>query len=251
MTRDERSRITVRQKFIILLAVVLAVLLYFAPKLPSEKKSAEVSEANSDFISSFEEAKKNISSEQKIIFDKTESSLKKAEEEKTETAWIASAGDFLKGARLIQGDKKTILYKGAIESYEKALALNSENLSAKTNLGTAIVESSSLLGTQPMKGISLLREVIRKDSNNIDANLQLGLFSVTSQQFDKAIERFKRILRIDSTRIDMYVYLGDTYMQMGEKQKAITSYENYKTRVKDTLIIKDIDQYIKKLKQQQ
>ena len=143
-----------------------------------------------------------------------------------------------------------VLYKGAINGFEKALGFNPDNLLAKINLGTSIVKSSALLGNQPMKGITLLREVIQKDSNNIEANLQLGLFSVSSQQFDKAIERFQRILRIDSTHIDMYVYLGDTYLTMGEKQKAIESYENYKIRVKDTLIIKDIDEYIKKLKNQ-
>ena len=241
---------TIRQKFVILLGVVLAVLLYFAPKLSREKKSESDSAVNAGFVSSFEEAMKSVSPEQKTIFDKAEKSLKKAEANNNEQSWVASSDIFLKGARLIQGDKKAILYKGAIAGFEKALALNPDNLSAKTNLGTAIVESSSLLGNQPMKGITLLREVIQKDSNNIDANLQLGLFSVTSQQFNKAIERFQRILRIDSTHIDMYVYLGDTYLTMGEKQKAIESYENYKTKVKDTLIIKDIDQYIKKLKQQ-
>ena len=241
---------TLRQKIIILLGVALAVLLYFAPKISTEKKAEGDSKDNADFVSSFEEAKKSLSPEQKTIFDRVEKSLKKAETDNNEQSWLASAEDFLKGARLIQGDKKAVLYKGAMDGFEKVLALNPENLSAKTNLGTAIVESSSMTGTQPMKGITLLREVIQKDSNNIDANLQLGLFSVTSQQFDKAIERFKRILRIDSTHIDMYVYLGDTYIQMGEKKKAIENYENYKTRVKDTLIIKDIDQYIKKLKNQ-
>lgn len=239
---------TSRQKLIILLAVVLAVLLYFAPKLPSEKK--QEAKEDSDFIALFEEAKKNISSDQKNIFDRAEQSLKKAQTDNNEQLWLASANDFLKGARLIQDAQKAVLYKGAIIGFEKALGFNPDNLSAKTNLGTAIVESSSLLGNQPMKGITLLREVIRKDSNNIEANLQLGLFSVTSQQFDKAIERFSRILRIDSTHIDMYVYLGDTYLTMGEKQKAIASYENYKTKVKDTLIIKNIDEYIIKLKQQ-
>ena len=241
---------TLRQKLIILLGLALAVLLYFAPNLSTEKKSEGDSKVNADFVSAFEEAKKSLSPEQKTIFDRVEKSLKKAEADNNEQSWMSSGEDFLKGARLIQGDKKAVLYKGAMDGFEKALVLNPENLSAKTNLGTAIVESSSMTGTQPMKGITLLREVIQKDSNNIDANLQLGLFSVTSQQFDKAIERFKRILRIDSTHIDMYVYLGDTYMQMVEKQKAIENYENYKTRVKDTLIIKDIDQYIKKLKQQ-
>ncbi|MBI4929952.1 MAG: hypothetical protein HY841_04255 [Bacteroidetes bacterium] len=225
----------------------MAALLYFAPKIQSEAKQNE--KENSDFTSSFEEALKNAPSEQKDIFARLETGLKKAEADNNEQSWLASANDFLKGAQLIKSDKKATLYIGAIKGFEKALKFSPENLSIKTNLGTAIVESSSLIGNQPMKGITLLREVIQKDSNNIEANLQLGLFSVTSQQFQKAIERFNRILRIDSTHIDMYVYLGDTYIQMGEKQKAIESYENYKTRVKDTLIIKDIDEYIKKLKQ--
>lgn len=239
--------ISSKQKLVILLSVVLAVLLYFAPKLASEEKQAE--KEHSDTNTSFEEALKNVPAEQKEIFERIDASRKKAEADNNEESWLASANDFLKGARLVHGESKSVLYKGAISAFEKALGFNPDNLSAKTNLGTAIVESSSLLGNQPMKGITLLREVVQKDSNNIEANLQLGLFSVTSQQFDKAIERFNRILRIDSTHIDMYVYLGDTYLTMGDKPKAIESYENYKTRVKDTLIIKDIDEYIKKLKQ--
>ena len=239
--------ISSKQKLVILLSVVLAVLLYFAPKMASEAKQTE--KTDSDFATSFEDAMKNVPAEQKEIFNRIETSLRKAKTDNNEQSWFASATDFLKGARLIQDDKKTTLYKGAIHGFEKTLEFNPDNLSAKTNLGTAIVESSSLLGNQPMKGITLLREVIQMDSNNIEANLQLGLFSVTSQQFGKAIERFNRILRIDSSHIDMYVYLGDTYLTMGDKPKAIESYENYKTRVKDTLIIKDIDQYIKKLKQ--
>ena len=237
---------TSKQKLVVLLAIGLALLLYFAPKLPTEAKSETKEDA--DLSASFAEAKKTATSEQKNLFDRLEKSLLKAQADNNEASWVASADDFLKGARFIQGDQKASLYKGAIAGYEKTLELNPDNLSAKVNLGASIVESSSMLGNQPMKGITLLREVIQKDSNNIEANLQLGLFSVTSQQFDKAIERFLRILRIDSTHIDMHVYLGDTYLTMGNKQKAIESYENYKTRVKDTLIVKDIDEYIKKLK---
>lgn len=239
---------TFRQILLILLAVILAVLLYFAPKMAPEKVQ-KPEETLADFTVQFEEAKKNVSSEQKHIFDRLEEGLKKTQTENNEQAWLASANDFLKAARFFQDDKRVVLYQGAINGFEKVLSFNPNNLSAKTNLGTSIVESSSLLGNQPMKGISILREVVQQDSVNIEANLQLGLFSLTSQQFDKAIERFKRILKIDSSRIDMYVYMGDTYVTMGEKQKAIESYENYKIRVKDTLIIKDINEYIKKLKQ--
>ena len=238
---------TSKQLFIILLTVVLAVLLYFAPKMTSGKK--QELEENVDFIKTFEAAKKTLNTEQLIVFKKLEEMHKKAESLNDENTWQASGLEFLKAGRYFQDNNKAALYKEAIRSFKKALEINEGNLSAKTNLGTCIVESAALLGNPPMQGISLLREVIAIDSLNIDANQQLGLFSVTSRQFDKAIERFQRILRIDSTHIDMYVYLGDTYLSMGEKQKAIESYENYKIRVKDTLVSKDIDEYIKKLKQ--
>ena len=239
---------TSRQIIIILLTVILAVLLYFAPKIASEK-TQKPDEKQPDFTAQFEQAKKKAAPEQKYIFDRLEEGVKKTQTENNESAWFKLANDYLKAARFFPDDKRVVLYQGAINGFEKVLSFNPNNLTAKTNLGTSIVESSSLLGNQPMKGITILREVIQQDSVNIEANLQLGLFSLTSQQFDKAIERFKRILRIDSTRIDMHVYMGDTYMTMGEKQKAIESYENYKNRVKDTLIIKDINEYIKKLKQ--
>lgn len=235
-----------KQILVILFTVILAVLLYFAPRIGSVKEPEKASEA--DQTVQFEEARKKASPEQAKIFDKLESKLKEAEKSNSEEAWMASSSEFLKAARYFQDNNKAMLYKAAISGFEKAIAMNPDNLSAKTSLGSAIVESSGLLGEQPMRGITLIREVLAKDSANIEANLQLGLFSVTSRQFDKAIERFQRILRIDSTHIDMYVYLGDTYMSMGEKGKAIESYENYKTRIKDTLIIKDIDEYIKKLK---
>ena len=236
-----------KQKLIIFLAVTLAVLLYFAPKIASEKTLDTKEDA--DYTAQFEGAMKSLTAEQKTIFDRLDKGLRKAQTDNNEEAWMASAGDFLKGARLVQEDKKAVLYKGAISGFEKVLVFNPNNLSAKTSLGTCIVESSNLLGIQPMKGITLLREVLAKDSNNIEANLQLGLFSVTSQQFGKAIDRFQKILRIDSSNIAMYVYLGDTYMQMGEKEKAIENYENYKVRVKDTLIERSIDEHITKLKQ--
>jgi cytochrome c-type biogenesis protein CcmH/NrfG len=235
-----------RQILVILLTAILAVLLYFAPKKGSVKNPE--TEGDTDFTTRFEEARKKLSPEQAKIFDKLEANLRKAQTENNEEAWMGSSNEFLKAARYFQDNNKALLYKEAISGFEKVLEINPKNLPAKTALGSAIVEGSGLLGTQPMKGITLLREVIAQDSANIEANLQLGLFSVTSRQFDKAIERFQRILRIDSTHIEMYVYMGDTYLTMGEKQKAIDSYENYKIRVKDTLITKDIDEYIKKLK---
>ena len=231
---------------LVLLAVVLGMALYFVPTKPPAQT---LSDEEKDFSSSLENEGKKISGEQKIFFQSLEKKYADAVSLNTETAWLDAASGFLKGARFSQNDSKALYYKGAIVCFEKALEINPGNISAKTNLGTCIVESSALLGIQPMKGINLLREAVQQDSANIDAHLQLGIFSVTSRQFDKAIERFEKILTIDSSRIDMYVYLGDTHRAMGDKPKAIESYERYKSQVADTLIQNDIEEYIKKLKQ--
>jgi len=51
-------------------------------------------------------------------------------------------------------------------------------------------------GPNPMEGITILRELIAKDSNNVDAQYYLGLFSVRSGQLDKAMNRFQKVLQI-------------------------------------------------------
>ena len=42
----------------------------------------------------------------------------------------------------------------------------------------------------PMKGITLLKEVLEEDENNTEALYYLGVFSIQSGQFDKGIGRF-------------------------------------------------------------
>ncbi|MBL0314674.1 MAG: hypothetical protein IPP69_02455 [Flavobacteriales bacterium] len=49
-------------------------------------------------------------------------------------------------------------------------------------------------GADPMAGIMQLRELVAKDSTNVDAQYYLGLFSLKSGQLDKAIGRFNTVL---------------------------------------------------------
>src|ERR1035437_586363 len=144
---------TSRQKFMILLAVVLAVLIYFAPKLPSEKKQ-EASDGVSDYTALIAEAKKNLVAEQRSAIDKLESlasneqagnkkavlydSIRKvwlnyknpymyavygqsvAEIDNTEQAWLNAADAFMKAGKFSNDANKGNLYKSAIQGFKKA-----------------------------------------------------------------------------------------------------------------------------------
>lgn len=77
-------------------------------------------------------------------------------------------------------------------------------------------------GPQPMEGIAILRELIAKDSANVSAHYWLGVFSVKSGQYDKAIERFNKVIALDPEYLAAYIDLGGLYMETDSAQKALT-----------------------------
>ncbi len=172
---------------------------------------------------------------------------KKAAADKTEISYLNAAYRYFDGFKMAEDSlERSYFVDKAIENYNKVLALNSENLNAKTDLGICYAEGTS----NPMKGITLLREVVQKDPKHENAQLNLGFLSVKSRQFDKALERFNKVLEINPGRIDTYVFIGQTYLQMGDKEKAIQSFENFKSLSNNDKAIAEIDAYLKELKAQ-
>lgn len=79
-------------------------------------------------------------------------------------------------------------------------------------------------GSDPMQGITMLREIVAKDSLNLSAQYYLGLFSVQSGQMDKAIKRFKTVVAIDSTFAPAYAELGGAYLKMDSLGMALKQF---------------------------
>ncbi len=136
------------------------------------------------------------------------------------------------------------LIGNAIVALDACLKMNPNNLKAKTILGSCYVSGSQ----DPMKGITLLREVVAQDSNYIEAHLKLAMFAVQSGQNDKAIARFNKILDIDPNFIEAYLYIGEVYASINEKDKAIKNLELFKAKSNDAVVINEVDKYINELK---
>ncbi len=140
----------------------------------------------------------------------------------------------------------------AIECYKNAVKLNQADLSAKTGLGVAYVNQTSLGmadpdGGSPMQGIMLLLDVVKQDPNNRNANLSLGLFAMKSGQYAKAVLRFKTVIA-QKAEAEPYFYLAESYKQLGQKKEAIEAYQKCKDMMADQAFGQRIDEYIKELK---
>lgn len=171
-------------------------------------------------------------------------SEKVAEKRNTRDAWVIAGNRYYAATGFVNADERGQLYVNAIRCFTKAQDLAPNDLDIQTSIAACYVEGTA----DPMKGIGLLRDVIAKDSANVSAQLQLALFSVKSNQFDKAIMRFKKVLELDPTKLDAYLYLADVYEQTGDKANAIKNLEKYRDLVTDITVKTEVQGYIDKLK---
>jgi len=161
----------------------------------------------------------------------------------TSDNWTTAGNRYFNTTRLIQPDKRNALFQLAIRCFGKAVEINPGNTTAKINLAACYVEGT----TDPMKGISLLKEIEKTDSNNINLQLNFAAFSEKSGQFDKAIQRYNKVLKIDPGYIEAYLHLADAYENKGDKPGAIESLEKYLSLVDDVTIKTEVKNYINKL----
>jgi tetratricopeptide (TPR) repeat protein len=158
--------------------------------------------------------------------------------------WLSAGDRFNDAYKRIQDTLvQPVLVTNSVEAFQNALKLKPESLDAKMGLGIAYVNG----GASPMQGIALLLEVVKQDPKNVSANLNLGMFSMKSGQYEKAVDRFKTVIAAQPG-FEPYYYLAETYKQLGRKKEAIAAYQKCKEMMPDPAFGQRIDEYIKELK---
>jgi tetratricopeptide (TPR) repeat protein len=238
-----------KQLLLIAGAIAITVALFYAPKKITKDNIVEKQSDiySFDFLNS--EAKKKLKRQEAEPINVVESALSKdnssttlidslgkmwdrlempqvsshyyellAEKNPDEKSWTNAAYRYYDAFR-ITGDSalRKIFVEKAIESYQKVLEINPENLDAKTDLGACYAEGTS----NPMQGIMLLRDVVAKNPQHEMAQFNLGVLSVKSGQYEKAVDRFQKVLEINPGNLNARFMLGRTYAMMGNKDLAL------------------------------
>lgn len=138
----------------------------------------------------------------------------------------------------------------AISLFENAIKLNPENDDLRIGLGSCYIYGKGRSGNpeQTMKGIQELLGVARRDSNNMKAQVVLGVGGLVSGQFDKALERFKKVVNKEPGNLEAIAYLADTYAAKGNKAEAIKWYTLSKRLANNPHYTEEVDKRIQSLK---
>ncbi len=115
-------------------------------------------------------------------------------------------------------------------------------LNVKANLAMTYIASAD-----PMKGIALLREILEKDPNHKGAIYNMGVLSIQSNQYDRAIERFEQLVGLDPENVQAQFYLGLSYFEAGRKTMAKKQFEKVKTLDSDPEIQAAADGYLEEI----
>jgi len=126
----------------------------------------------------------------------------------------------------------------AKDLFERSLKLNPNNDSSKVGLGEVYLYGGIAM---PMQGISLLKEVVAKDSNNIYAQMSLGRASLMSNQIEKAVEHFKKVVSLQPNNIEAIFRIAEIVEQLGNKREAIEWYTKLLPLTNGAEIRKDIE----------
>jgi tetratricopeptide (TPR) repeat protein len=138
----------------------------------------------------------------------------------------------------------------AIALFEKAIELYPNNDEVKVGLGSCYIFGKGRVGgpEETMKGIQLLLSIVRKDSNNMKAQMMLGVGGYISGQYDKAIERLQKVITVQPDNVEAIAFLADAYAARGDKKEAIKWYLLSKRLVNDPHYSKEVDERIKQLR---
>ena len=138
----------------------------------------------------------------------------------------------------------------AITLFEKAIELNPGNDDLKVGLGSCYVFGKGRIGgtEETMKGIQQLLAVIKKDSNNMKAQMILGVGGYVSGQYGKAIERLQKVVTAQPDNLEAIAFLADAYAAKGDKAEAIKWYLISKRLVNNPDYSKEVDERIKLLR---
>ena len=162
----------------------------------------------------------------------------------TDLSLIEQTGNAYYEAYTFALDKEKVedLANKTREYLGKILEGDASRLDLKTKIAMTYVSSSN-----PMQGITMLREVLDQDPTNEDGLFNMGVLSLQSGQYDRASERFEELVKYHPENLQGQFYLGVSYFESKEKNKAKAQFELVRSMTQDPMILESIRTYLEKL----
>ena len=157
--------------------------------------------------------------------------------------WRKAGDAYYEAFKFAVDEAKTMqLVSKARSFYDKILATGTNDLEARNNIAMMLVSTSA-----PMQGVMMLREILAEAPQNERALFNMGILSIRSQQFDRALERFETLTGYYPEHLEGHYYLGVSYFETGQLDKAKAQFEKVKQMDSDAMVQTAADEYLERI----
>jgi tetratricopeptide (TPR) repeat protein len=166
-----------------------------------------------------------------------------ADLKKDEDSWIKAGNAYYEAFTFAIDPEESKYYGTKVrECFGAILETDPDRLDLKTKMGMTLVSSSN-----PMQGITMLREVLEKDPDNEEALYNLGILAFQTGQFAVAVSRFEKLVQAHQDNVQGHFYLGLSYMELKEFAKAKEQLEVVKDLDKSPEVQATVDSYLEEI----
>lgn len=157
--------------------------------------------------------------------------------------WVKAGRAYAEAASFaVDAENQQALVQEAQQFLQKAEETQPKNLDVKVALAETYV-----MGENPMQGIFLLREVLQENPEHQKALYQMGILSIQSGQWAKAVERLEKYTQLYEKDPQGWFYLGLSYKELQMKRKARQSFERVKDLDDSEEVQAAVDSYLNEL----
>jgi len=128
------------------------------------------------------------------------------------------------------------------ENLNRVIESNPERLDLKTKVAMTYVSSSN-----PMQGITMLRNILEEDPRNETALFNMGVLSMQSGQYKRAAERFEELVSHHPDHIQGQFYLAVSYFESKQNNKAKKQFELVRNMTQDPMILNSVETYLDRI----
>lgn len=85
----------------------------------------------------------------------------------------------------------------------------------------------------PMQAVLSIRDISEQFPENVKANFTLGVMSMQTGQYSKALERFTKVLAVDQGNVDAMILKARSNVFLGDTAAAVAGLESALSQISD------------------
>jgi tetratricopeptide (TPR) repeat protein len=127
---------------------------------------------------------------------------------------------------------------------ELATKADPQNLDYQASFAQAV----ALTDPAPLKGVSMLREILKKDPKHQKTWYILGVLAIQSNQLDKANGRFSFLNENYPNFPDAWYYRAQVLYSLGKTDSTVICLQKFKSLINDPVLKKEVQKQIEEVK---